>query len=95
MSTQNDCRDYIRSNNLIGIKAGSERKHFLEIWMVVVDNRIFARSWGQAEKSWYNSFLLNDQGFIQCGDAIYEIKARIPENAKELTEQINKAYLDK
>ncbi|MGB4843960.1 MAG: hypothetical protein WBP16_05800 [Ferruginibacter sp.] len=36
--------NFIQTNNLIGIKAGKERTSFLDIWMVVVDNRIFARS---------------------------------------------------
>ena len=48
----NTAIQYINSHNLIGIKAGKERETFLEIWMVTVENRIFARSWGFAEKSW-------------------------------------------
>jgi hypothetical protein len=89
------CLNYIRNNNLIGIKAGKERDTFLEIWMVVVDNRIFARSWGMAEKSWYNTLKQNNQGFLKCGDAIFEMKAVIPEPSAALSEKINKAYLNK
>ncbi|HET6227026.1 MAG TPA: DUF2255 family protein [Bacteroidia bacterium] len=87
--------NYIRNNNLIGIKAGKERDTFLEIWMVVVDDRIFARSWGMAEKSWYNTLKENSQGFLKCGNKIFEMKAIIPVQSAALTEKINKAYLDK
>ena len=87
--------DYIKTNNIIGIKAGLQRPAFLEIWMVVVDDRIFARSWGLAEKSWYNSFLQNSTGQIKCGDKIFFIKATIPEDIKAITEKINIAYLTK
>lgn len=87
--------DYINSHSLIGIKAGFDRPNFLDIWMVVVDNRIFARSWGFAEKSWYNSFLENPSGQIKCGDVIVPIKAIIPEDNDLITEQINTAYLTK
>ena len=86
---------FINSNNHIGIKAGFDRPDFLNIWMVVVDNRIFARSWGFAEKSWYNTFLQNPQGQIKCGDDIFLIKAFVPVGNDLMTEKINSAYLTK
>jgi len=87
--------DYINSHSLTGIKAGAERPTFLEIWMVVVDNRIFARSWGFAEKSWFNSFLQDPNGQLKCGDVIIPIKAVIPTDNAEMTDKINAAYLSK
>lgn len=87
--------DYINSNNMIGIKAGHERPSFLEIWMVAVNNRVFARSWGFAEKSWYNTFRTTTDGLIKCGNTVIPIKAVIPADLKSLHESINKAYLEK
>lgn len=86
---------YINTNNLIGIKAGFERQTFTDIWMVVVDDRIFARSWGFAEKSWYNSFLQDSQGELKCGDEVFAIKGLVPADKNELAEAINNAYLTK
>lgn len=86
---------YINSNNLIGIKAGFDRPNFLDIWMVVVDNRIFARSWGFAEKSWFIRFLQNPLGHIKCGNDVYLIKAFVPSDNDLITEKINMAYLTK
>lgn len=86
---------YINNNSKAGIKAGAERKDFLDIWMVVVDDRIFARSWGFAERSWYNTFLQNPKGAIKCGDMIFSIEAFIPKDNKVITEKINNAYLAK
>jgi hypothetical protein len=86
---------FIKDNNLIGIKAGLDRPAFLDIWMVVVDNRIFARSWGFAERSWYNTFLQNPKGQIKCGDKVFSIKAAIPTDKEKITEKINLAYLTK
>lgn len=68
---------------------------FLDIWMVTIDNRIFARSWGFAEKSWYNSFLQNPVGQIKCGDNIFHIKAFVPADNDLITEKINSTYLSK
>lgn len=93
--TNTNAVHFIKSNNLIGIKAGHDRETFLEIWMVVVDNRIFARSWGFAERSWYNQFLKNSLGEIQCGDEVFQIKAQIPEDEEKLRTKINEAYLEK
>lgn len=87
--------DYINSHNIIEIKAGQQRTTFLEIWMVTVNDRIFARSWGLAEKSWYNTFLQDSEGQIKCGEHIFQIKAIIPDDLKELTHDINTAYLTK
>ncbi len=87
--------DFIQTNNLIEIKAGKERTTFLELWMVIVENRIFARSWGFAEKSWYNTFLIESLGQIKCGETTYNIKASIPNDINELTDKINQAYIDK
>ena len=87
--------NFIKNNNRIGIKAGKERPGFLEIWMVIVDGRIFARSWGLAERSWYNAFLNNPNGEIECGEKVIAIKASIPKDLADLTEHINKAYKDK
>ena len=86
---------YIQSNNLIGIKAGTDRDTFLEIWMVTVGDRIFARSWGFAERSWFNTFLQNPNGEIKCGDKIFKIKAEIPVTEDGLMAKINAAYLSK
>ena len=87
--------NYIKTNNLIGIKAGLQRQTFLDIWMVIVNNRIFARSWGLSDKSWYNSFLQDSTGQLKCGDTIFNIKAIVPANKNNLTSEINNAYLKK
>ncbi|OUL63073.1 DUF2255 family protein [Flavobacterium sp. AJR] len=87
--------DFIENNNLIGIKAGNERLNFLNIWMVTVDNRIFARSWGFAERSWYNTFLKDADGEIKCRERVIKISAVIPKDIALLNKKINEAYLKK
>lgn len=86
---------YITHHNLTEIKAGNQRTTFLEIWMVTVNDRIFARSWGLAERSWYNTFLQDSKGQIRCGEEVFQIKALIPNDLRDLTSDINAAYLTK
>jgi len=87
--------DKIKTNSLTGIRAGNTRDSFLDIWMVVVDNRIFARSWGLSERSWYSQFLTDPSGAIRCGEHIVPILARVPDDVLQLTDRINQAYLEK
>lgn len=87
--------DFINTHNLIGIKAGNERPDFLNIWMVTIDNRVFARSWGLAERSWYNTFLDNNTGEILCGEKIIQVQALIPSDIDQLNHRISEAYLKK
>lgn len=94
-STQELAVQLINRTNLIGIRAGAERETFTNIWMVTVGNRIFARSWSLAEKSWYNTFLMDTIGHIQCGEKQFQIKACIPEHSSDLHAAISAAYLIK
>lgn len=87
--------DYINTHNLIGIRAGEERTTFLNIWMVVVNRRVFARSWGLAEKSWFNTFLHSRTGAVKCGEQLIPVIGRISDDLSQLEELINKAYLEK
>lgn len=87
--------EFIQKNSLTGIRAGFKRPTFLDIWMVVVDDRIFARSWGFAEKSWYHTFLQHPEGEIRCGEQVFRIKAHVPADLDLLTGRINAAYLEK
>lgn len=87
--------DKISQNYYTGIRAGSRRDTFLEIWMVVIQNRIFARSWGFAEKSWYNTFLQENLGALKVDENIVPIRALIPNDLSIITEEINIAYLTK
>lgn len=85
--------DYIKNNNLTGVRAGKDREKFLEIWMVTVRGRIFARSWGFSEKSWYHTFLSGAEGAIKCGEEIVPVKGIVPDDIDLLTPEINQAYL--
>ncbi len=85
----------IEARSLIGIKAGQERPDFLDIWMVVVDGRLFARSWGLKARSWYNTFLEDPQGAIRVGDAVYAVSAHPIAADDTIQDAINAAYLRK
>lgn len=56
--------------------------------MLVINERIFARSWGFAEKSWYNTFLSDSNGKIKCGETVFNIKAIVPDDLSEIPKKL-------
>jgi hypothetical protein len=43
---------------IMGIRAGAKSDHrFVGVWPIVVDGRLFARSWTQSRGGWYKTFL--------------------------------------
>ncbi len=95
MSNLINALNYIRTNNMVEIKAGNSDHAFLEIWMVNIDSRIFARSWNLSERSWYSTFLSEKVGELKCGNQIFKVHGIIPPDIKLLNQRINSAYLEK
>lgn len=90
-----DLYTYLRTNTLIGIKAGEDRKTFTSIWMVAVGERIFARSWNKSARSWFTTLLATGVGQIKYGDTVIDVTAQKLEPQPELTGAINDRYLKK
>ncbi len=59
----------IDASKILGIRAGARSDHrFIGIWPIVVDGRVFARSWTQKAGGWYRTLLEDPLGVIQIGD---------------------------
>lgn len=96
MTFPQDVYQYLQEHTLVGIKGGQKREQFLEIWMVVVGKRVFARSWKKSEKSWFTAFLSEGVGQIQYGDEVVDVIGRqVNREDLALNDQINQAYLAK
>ncbi|MDZ7363189.1 MAG: DUF2255 family protein [candidate division KSB1 bacterium] len=52
----------IRDGKILGIRAGTAPHRFIGIWAVVVDDRVFVRSWSRKPRSWYRTFLQEPPG---------------------------------
>jgi hypothetical protein len=55
----------IRKEKMLRIRAGTEAHRFIGIWAVVVDRRVFVRSWSVMARGWYRTFLEEPRGAIQ------------------------------
>ena len=59
----------IDASKIIGVRAGTRSDHrFTGVWPVVVDGRVFARSWTMKAGGWHRTLLEDPVGRIQVGD---------------------------
>jgi hypothetical protein len=66
----------IDGSKILGIRAGGRSDHrFIGIWPVVVDGRVFARSWTLKAGGWYRTLLEDPVGVIQVGDREIRVRA--------------------
>ena len=47
----------IAKDKILGVQAGSGDHRFIGVWVVVVDGRVFIRSWGLKRAGWYQAFV--------------------------------------
>ena len=90
-----DFLNFLDNNSLIGIKGGNDGHDFLDIWMVRIGDRIFARSWNKSDRSWFTAFLETGVGQIKFGDSIIDVKGEKLAPDAPIQVQINRAYLNK
>ncbi len=90
-----DFYQFISENTLVEIKGGKTRTTFLKIWMVSINDRVFARSWNKSERSWFTEFQKLGYGEIKYGNKIINVKGEKLEVNNKLNKSIDKAYIEK
>jgi len=60
---------------IIGVRAGTEHK-YTGVWVVVVDGRIFARSWSDKPTGWFQAFRKQPSGMVQVGDLEIPVRGK-------------------
>jgi hypothetical protein len=79
---------------MLRIKAGTLPHRFIGIWAVVVEGRVFVRSWSLKPRSWYRTFLAEPRGAIQIADREIRVRARHT-RGERLKTAVDRAYLEK
>jgi hypothetical protein len=83
----------LHQGKMVRIKAGA-RHRFIGIWGVVVEGRLFVRSWSLRARSWYRAFLEDPRGFIHVGKGTIPVHAVRTRSAR-LKSAVDRAYLKK
>jgi hypothetical protein len=89
-----DVVESIRTGKILGIKAGTKPHRFIGIWAVVVEGRVFVRSWSLKQRSWWRTFLEDSSGFIAVDDREIPIRA-VQTKSERLKGLVSRAYLAK
>jgi len=85
----------IDESKLLAVRAGSRSRHrFIAIWAVVVNGRVFARSWMQKPGGWYRTLLDDPRGTIQVGARQIRIRA-VPARGVRIRDAVERAYAEK
>ena len=61
---------------------------------MVVDGRVFVRSWSLKPRSWYRTFLKEPRGIIQVGERQILVRA-VRTRSERLKAAVDRAYLQK
>ena len=80
---------------ILGIRAGARSDHrFTGVWPIVIDGRVFARSWTLKPGGWYRTFLDDPLGAIQVGEREIRVRAR-PVRGERILDAVEDAYAEK
>ena len=89
-----DIIDVIRKEKILGLRAGTQPHRFIGVWAVVVEGRVFVRSWSLKPRSWYRTFLEEPQGAIQVAGQEITVRA-VRTRSERLQNAISRAYAEK
>jgi hypothetical protein len=85
----------IDGSKILGIRAGAQSEHqFTGVWPVVVEGRVFVRSWTLKPGGWYHALLEDPRGTLQVGDR--EVRVRgVRVRSERLRDAVEAAYAAK
>ena len=85
----------IKKEKILGIRAGTDSNHrVIGIWAVVVEGRVFVRSWSLSPRSWWRTFLEDPHGIIVVGTKEIPIRT-IQTRSERLKDLVSLAYKEK
>ena len=78
---------------ILGVRSGAEHR-YTGVWVVVVDGRVFVRSWNDKPTGWYRAFLDEPRGSVTLGDT--EIRVRAAQvRSERIRRAVSAAYAEK
>jgi hypothetical protein len=84
----------IHDAKILGIRAGTGDHRVIGIWVVVVEDRVFVRSWERRAGGWYRTFLDEPRGIIQVGSRTIRVRA-VPVRSERVKAAVSRAYREK
>lgn len=88
-----DIVEALRQAKILGVRAGTEHR-FTGVWVVVVEDRVFARSWSDMPTGWFRAFKREPAGTIQVGDREIPVQAK-QVRSDRIRDSVTKAFGEK
>jgi hypothetical protein len=89
-----DNLDTLRKGKGLRIRAGNGSHRFISIWVVVVDSRVFVRSWSLKPQGWFRTFIKEPTGRIQMAGREIPVRA-VRTKSERLKDAVDRAYFEK
>lgn len=81
--------------SILGIRAGAASVHrFVGVWPIVVEGRLFARSWTVRPGGWFDTFQRDPIGVITIGERHVRIRA-VRVRSERLKDAVSAGYATK
>jgi hypothetical protein len=84
----------IRDGKILGIRAGTKPHRVIGIWAVVVEGRVFVRSWTVKPSGWYRALREEPQGVIEVEKKKLRFRA-VFTRGERLRKAVDRAYVAK
>ena len=84
----------IDAAKILGIRAGTKPHRIIGIWVVVVEGRVFVRSYSLKERSWYRTFLEEPRGIIEVNGKQTKVRP-VFTRSERLKKLVDRAYAEK
>jgi hypothetical protein len=84
----------LRGDKILGIRGGTQPHRFIGIWFVMVDDRVFVRSWSLKPRSWYRTLREEPRGTVTVNGREIPVRA-VFTKSERLKDAVSRAYLEK
>lgn len=84
----------LRDGKVLRIRAGTRPHRFIGIWVVVVEGRVFVRSWTLKAEGWQRTFMQEPRGTIEVANREIQVRA-VRTRSERLKQAVDRAYLEK
>ena len=84
----------LRRYKTLRIRAGNGSHRFIGIWVVVVNDRAFIRSWRLKPQGWFHTFTKEPVGSVQIASREIPVRA-VRTRSETLKRAVDRAYLEK
>lgn len=83
----------VRKAKILGVRAGAEHC-YTGVWVVVVEGRVFVRSWNDKPTGWFRAFRKQPRGTIQVGAHEIPVRAK-PVRSARIRDAVTAAFGEK